>query len=150
MKKINSLIAFLLLMACSCRPAGDWGDGLAGYKETHSRDLSVEILRMAGGDTAAVNYRIRLRPSAKNNAFVGQQEHLNYGMDSCFYLVSGAGKVSPSFVQAVPDGIKECYEYLVSFNISEAQKLKPLSLVYDDRLTGLKRFSLSLNKQKKI
>ena len=149
MKKKHGLVVMMLVLACSCRPAsGHWNDGLAGYRETHSADLSIELLRMASrGDTSAVNYRIRLRPSAKNNAFTRQVLHLNFQMDSSFFLKASGKKINPVFVQAVPDGIKGCYEYLVSFPVAEPMKHKPLSLVYDDHTINEKAYTLFLNKQ---
>jgi hypothetical protein len=143
------LLILLAALACSCRySSGRWLDGLSGYREMHSVSLSIEILRMrSGGDTTAINYRVRIRPSAKNMGIPGEQFNFYYKMDSCFFLRSGNKTIRPAFVEAVPNGIKGCFEYLLSFNIDASAKLRPLDLIYQDRFIDLKPYVLSLNQQ---
>lgn len=150
MKYLRHIVLIPFILFCgSCKTTGGrWSDGLSGYAEKHSGSLSVEILRTAsGGDTAFVNYRVRIRPSTKNIGTTGAAYNFYYGMDSCFSLRSGHKDLAPAFVQAVPDGIKGCFEYLVSFEVAAPSKLRPLALVYRDRFIDQKSYILSLNKQ---
>jgi hypothetical protein len=143
------LFILLVILSCSCKsPAERWLDRLPDYKQVHSKELSLQLLKMKiAGDTSAFYYRVRITPSANNKTLSGDQVNFYYAMDSCFYLKAGEQVFKPSIVQAVPNGIKGCFEYLLSFNISKPMLFTPVNLVYQDKFIDGKVYSISLNKQ---
>ena len=143
------LFILLLSLICSCKsPAERWLERLPAYKETHSKELSFQLLKMRiAGDTSSFYYRARITPSPKGKELSGNQVDFYYAMDSCFYLKAGAQVFKPSIVQAVPNGIKGCFEYLLSFNIRKPMLSLPVNLIYQDKFTDGKMYSISLNQQ---
>ena len=137
----------MLITVAGCRTASErWLSGMVSYAETHSKTFSVEILRIAQpADTSAITYRVRLRPLGKERSATAA--YFEYHSDSSFTLKLGNKSFSPAIVQAVPDGIKGCYEYLLSFNIEPAMQLKPLALVYRDGNVDPQTYTLNLNQK---
>ena len=144
-----SLFILLMALACSCKtPTERWLDRLPEYKEVHSKDLSFQALKMKTiSDTASFYYRVRITPSAKNSPAYSDQVNLYYRMDSAFYLKAGAQTIKPVMVEAVPNGIKGCYEYLLSFDINKKMQSTPVDLVYQDQFIDRKPYTISLNQQ---
>jgi hypothetical protein len=68
-------------------------------------------------------------------------------MDSCFFIKVGNLKCYPLFTQPVPNGIKNCFEFLISFNADNGIKNKPLQLMYADKYINGQTYSFELNKQ---
>lgn len=140
------LFFLLIMLVCSCRSATErWLNSMPDYKEVRSGNLSFQMLRMKNaGDTTALNCRVRITPSANYSL---NPVDFYYKMDSCFYLKAGTKIFKPTIVEAVPNGIKGCFEYLLSFDISQPMKLMPVQLVYQDKYIDGKPYIILLNKQ---
>jgi hypothetical protein len=139
-------------MVVSCKtPTERWLNGLADFSEVHSRSLSVEVMKIkpAVTDTTSLNYKVRIFPSKQwaENRSGDEKMSLYYGMDSCFSLQTGKTNLKPSLFQPVNNGIANCYEYLVSFEISKSIKSKHVQLIYHDKSIDGKQYILELNKQ---
>jgi hypothetical protein len=148
-KKIWAII--LMTAFCSCKSATQrWMDSMVEFKEINGKALSLQVMKMAadGSDTTSFAYKIRIYPAKtaiENYANAGQPLDFYYRMDSCFYLRQGAVNISPVIVEPVNNGIANCYEYLLYFNINKTIKLKHLDLVYADKFIDGKQYALGLN-----
>lgn len=148
MKKYGILI-IILLAACRT-PQQQWLDSLAGYKETKSKTMTLQIMKMTDKkDTTVLNYQVRLYPAKDwlENSPPDATNNLNYRMDSCFTLKAGGRKQNPVFVQPVAGGVKNCFEYLVSFTMDNTVKMKTLQLVYTDRYIDGRTYFFDLNQR---
>ena len=148
MKKIAIMVLTLAVMSCKGRTE-KWFNGLADYKEVTSSSMQIEVLKMdTQRDTSLLNYKLRiyLDRSWVDKNQPNQTNEMNYQADSCFYILAGGVKCRPAFVQPVANGIKNCYEYLISFNADKQLKMKSLNLVYADKYIDGKTYTLDLNK----
>jgi hypothetical protein len=148
--KLTPLIFFLFLLASCKSPAEKWLDSMADYKAVHGKELTLEIRKVKPrqADTSAITYSVRLFPGKawlEENG-TKQMERLSYGMDSCFSLHTAAAAYGPDIVQPINNGVKGCYEYLVSFNVVKTMKYRPMELVYTDRFIDKKLYRLALNR----
>ena len=147
----QALIAMIFLMLVSCRSATEkWLDGLADFKELHGKTLSMEIMKVkpVSTDTTALTYKVRIFPAKDwvDNQGRGQKTGLYYGVDSCFSLRSGKASFRPDMVQPVNNGIAGCFEYLISYEVTKAMKMKELQLVYKDKFIDGKQYQMELNR----
>jgi hypothetical protein len=149
MRKIMMPLLFLLFVAACKSPSEKWRDSLSGYGQLKDQNLQLEAMKMdSPSDSTVLNYKVRLYPSklwleAHGN---GAATHFDYGVDSCFTVSTGMGRYRPVFVQPVANGIKNCYEYLISFKADQTIKMKPLWLVYADKYIADDKYTLDLNK----
>lgn len=144
-------IILLLLTLASCRtPTEKWLDGMSDHQSVKGKALIMEIMKVKPPkmDTTALTYKIRIYPGKEwTETNSGRQKNgLFYGMDSCFTLRTAAASYSPDMVEPVNNGIKGCYEYLLSFGIAKAMKYRQLQLVYTDRFIDGKPYQIILNR----
>lgn len=142
------LIAAVMLFSCQS-PVERWLDHLAAFKETTSKTLSVQAMKMnaAPNDTNSFSYQVRIYPAKAWLEDNAQSQNINffYHMDSCFSLKAGAKGFPPAIVQPVSNGISGCYEYLLSFNLEPSIKGRKIELVYQDKFIDGRKYSLQLN-----
>jgi len=147
--KSYAAIFLIMLMLWSCKRAR-WQDNIADFKELQNPAFALQVMKMKNKDTDTVslNLRVRLYPSAGETERLSpdQKNGLSYGMDSCFFLFEGAQRIKPAFVQAVSNGVRNSFEYLVSF-----EPVRPVSpvnfrLVYQGKYLDGKQYNLTLNK----
>lgn len=148
---IKYLFLILMLTAVySCRSATErWVDGMADFRETGNKDLELQIARLKKQtrDTVALDYKVRiyLHGKAAENKGYDAGVDFYYHMDSCFSVKAGTREFLPVIVQPVNNGIANCYEYLLSFRVDQAIRLRSLQLVYRDRFIDGKKYVLNLN-----
>lgn len=139
------------LLAISCKtPTERWLSGLAEYSQLQSASIKMEVMKMdTKNDTTILNYRVRIYPDKKwlENNPRNLVSEMNYETDSCFFIKAGGAKCSPGFVQPVANGIKGCYEYLISFNVDNKLKMRSLNLVYTDKYIDRQTHTLNLDKK---
>lgn len=149
MKSILAIGAFLLLLSCNSATQ-NWLTGLVDFKDLQAKSFYLEIskIKPAPADTTSLNYKIRIYPSKEwvEGQTSEGKTRLNYGMDSCFSLQTGKLNVKPSYFQPVNNGIVNCFEYMVSFEISNSIRYKRVQLVYHDKVIDGKQYILELNK----
>lgn len=145
----GTLIVIILLISTGCQsPEGRWFDGLSKYKEIRSRSMHIELMKM---DTEKaftfLNYKLRIYPvqSWIEEHESARVEDMNYHMDSCFFIQEGKNKYAPLFVQPVANGVKHCFEYLLSFPIQKVVKKPGISMVYSDKFIDHKTYLINLN-----
>lgn len=149
MRKYGIIIALLAMAACKT-PQQKWLDSLTEYKAVKSKSMTLEIMKMADkNDTTVLNYKVRLYPAKEwlETRTADAVNNLNYRMDSCFMIKAGSLKHDPVFVQPVVNGIKNCFEYLVSFEMDSTVKMKTLKLVYKDKYIDGHTYFFDLNKR---
>jgi hypothetical protein len=147
----QGVIVLMFLMLASCKTATErWLSGLADNKELQAGNFSLEMMKVkpASADTTSLNYKIRIYPSKQwaESKTSEQKAGMYYGMDSCFSLQAGKKNLKPSLFQPVNNGIANCYEYLISFEVSEIIKSTHVELLYHDKLIDGKQHIIELNK----
>jgi hypothetical protein len=151
MKRTGRLLTLLLmLLQLSCKSATDrWLAGMTEFKEINDKALSLQVMKMhlSSHDTAGFGYQVRIYPSETwlEDRGAGQSVNFFYHMDSCFTVRAGKASVLPAVMQPVSNGIANCYEYLLYFNIEKAIRLKNIELVYKDKFINGKLYTLRLN-----
>jgi hypothetical protein len=115
------------------------------YREVKGEDYLIQVmpLQMNGDNAEATGYKVRILPQEKllNNRSGQLKQSLWYGADSCFYLTTGKKDIQPELVQAVANGITNCFEYMVVFNSGGFEEGERMSLVFNDRhITHEKHF----------
>jgi len=145
MKKIA--IGLIVLFCFSCRNRTEkWLDSLSSFERAGDEQLTVEALKPAGRDTTAVLYNVRIYPSKTWLDHKNEQAtvRFNYAMDSCFYLSAGGLTYKANVVQPVANGLTNCFEYLVSFDLDPAMETGKASLIYQDKYINNQRYTLAL------
>jgi len=110
------------------------------------KDLTVQLANIsksvAGGD---ISYAARITPEKGLFTAAGKsaKENLMYRMDSCFYLQSGRTKIYPQLTQPVSNGLKNTFEYLVTFDMPSFDGDKWF-FVYEDKYLNRKKYMLNL------
>lgn len=143
-------MALLTLWLASCRNRTEqWQDSLADVRELRAGSLAVVLMKVwpAAGDTASLTYKIRIYPAKQwiEDHTSDQKNGLFYHMDSCFSIRAGKASFNATMVQPVNNGIANCFEYLLLFDIDPAMKNARLSLVYKDKFIDGKPYILNLN-----
>jgi hypothetical protein len=144
------LIGLLMLVFCSCKtPAQKWLDNLTSFQRVSDGEMTIEALKAKTTDTTTITYNIRIYPSKQwlDNKTEQMSVQFSYGMDSCFYLNTGGLNYKPGMVQPIANGLTDCFEYLVSFDLGSAIKAGQVGLVYQDKYINRKRYTLQLNNQ---
>jgi hypothetical protein len=144
------LLLSMLTIIYSCRTATErWVDGMADFRETGNKDLNLQVARLKKQirDTVALDYKVRIYLHGKATEARGYDANLNfyYHMDSCFSVKADGREFLPVIVQPVNNGIANCYEYLLSFRVDPAIRLRTLEFVYRDRFVDGKKYELNLN-----
>lgn len=149
MKQLLMVLFLLMLVSCNT-PTERWLNSLADFRELHAKSFYLEIMKIkpAPKDTGSLNYKIRIFPSKQwmENETTEEKTNLNYGIDSCFSLQTGKLNLKPSYFQPINNGIANCFEYMISFEISQAIKSKNVQLIYHDKIIDHQQYILELNK----
>lgn len=143
-------VLLLTLLLASCKTATEkWLAGMTQFKELNDKSLSMQIMKMSSKaiDTSSFGYQVRIYPSKSWIEGQGREQSVNflYHMDSCFTIQAGNASISPVMVQPISNGIANCYEYMLYFNVEKAIRLKNVELVYKDRFIDGKQYALKLN-----
>ena len=100
-------------------------------------DLTVEVVQIKNdpGDETQTSYRARLIPEQKlmEDKTWDERNALSYRMDSCFYIDGAKGRKYAALVQAVANGQKDSYEYLLEFEKDKEGNTGPENMVYRDK-----------------
>jgi hypothetical protein len=147
----QGVIVLMFLMLASCKTATErWLSGLADNKELRTDTFFLQMMKVkpVPADTSSLNYKIRIYPSKQwaESKTSEQKSGMYYGMDSCFSLQAGKKNLKPSLFQPVNNGIANCYEYLISFEVREVIKSTQVELLYHDKLIDGKQYIVELNK----
>jgi hypothetical protein len=145
-----ALIVLLFLILASCRTKTEkWLDGMADYKSIRTKDFTMEIMKIKAikGDTTSLSWRVRLHPGKDwmENSNELARRQLLYTMDSCFTLHTAKAAYRPEMVQPVNSGVPGCFEYLLSFGITNGMKYRQLQMAYSDRAIDKKNHQVVLN-----
>lgn len=110
--KLTRYFSLLLIFLSACEPhppiavknniVGLQGKELKpGISNLETREFAVR-LDFSSGDLSQISKEV--------------QEELLYKADSFFYISAASRRIYPRLVQAIPNGRKDCFEYLVSFD----------------------------------
>lgn len=148
MRKYGFILMLLAVAACNTQRQ-KWQDSLVAYKEIKDKAMELELMKSPENDTTVLNYKIRIFPAKAwlENQPSNSGYNFNYRMDSCFFIKAGNVKHYPLFTQPIANGIKNCFEYMVSFQTDNGIKMKELQLMYADKYINGKTYSFELNKQ---
>ncbi|MHB8205938.1 hypothetical protein [Mucilaginibacter sp.] len=141
------LFGLVILACCSCKtPTQKWLGNLSAFQRAGDDQLTVEALKTRTKDTTGLTYNVRIYPSKQWLDSKTEQGgvQFNYGMDSCFYLNAGGIDYKPAMVQPIANGLTNCFEYLVSFDLTPAMETKEADLIYQDKYINRKRYTLQL------
>jgi hypothetical protein len=147
MKRIFGFLALLCTLSCHT-PTQKWLDGMTEFGESKSPGVLIRAIKIKpeSGDSTELTYKIRVYPSNAENAKSALTEHFYYHADSLFYFRCGKAVVTPRSVQPIANGLTDCFEYLVSVEITSAIKLHKLSLVFHDQMVDDRDHIIQLNK----
>jgi hypothetical protein len=150
--KRNLLFLILITLPACKTPTERWLGGLEEFKEIKSGTLSLQALRMksAANDTTELNYKVRIYPSRSwlaNNRSAASTRDFYYRMDSAFTLKYGSQTMRPQLVQPVANGLSNCFEYLISIEITPEIKMKHISILYRDKFIDGRQYTMDLNRQ---
>lgn len=122
-----------------CRRKGD-------FIEMKDKDLSIQVMKMNRGEDSDMHeYRIRIVPYSIPSSHTLQGD-MWYKADSTIYLFDGTNKVYPVIMEPIANGIKNSYEYLLTFSKTTSADEVKLNLVYADRYINNRTYILDLNK----
>lgn len=152
MMKVNRLItaAALIIMLFACAsPKEKWFNSLVNTAQVTDKNLHLSIAKLPlEQDTSTLNYRVRLTPADDLQAAIttATKEVLLYKMDSCFYVAAGTRSIYPVACQNVNSGLKNTFEYMLTFEIGTEVTANNMQLIYRDKLFGKKTYNLKLYK----
>jgi hypothetical protein len=148
MRKYGLILLLFAIAACKTSQQ-NWQNDLVTYKEIKDKTMELEVMRAPGNDTTVLNYKIRIFPAKAwlENMPPNSGFNFSYKMDSCFFIRAGNLKQLPLFTQPVANGVKNCFEYLVSFQADAGIKMRSLQLIYADKYINGQTYSFELNKQ---
>ena len=118
----------------------------SNLRQTGDKDITFQIVNISkNGTNQDISYGARIIPSAvfKGADSKATKENLMYRMDSCFYLQSGWKKIYPQLTQPVSNGLKNTFEYLLTFDMPSFEEDKWF-FVYEDRYLNKKKYTLKL------
>lgn len=107
-------------------------------------------VRPATDDTTELSYKVRIYPSKSwlaNNHSTESTGNFYYRMDSAFTMKYGSQTMRPQLVQPVANGLSNCFEYLISMEITPGIKMKHISILYQDKFIDGKQYTMDLNRQ---
>jgi len=135
--RLKILEVMLLMLAVSCDTKR------ADFAEAGDEQLKVQGLKIRKKESPGlVDYQVRVQVI---NPEIGNEQlaaSMMYKMDSAFYLANGAVRVYPEILEPVASGIKNRFEYMVSFKDVKAGKDDKALLVYADKFISRKAYTL--------
>jgi len=138
----------MLLSLVACKSASQkWMDGLTTFSKLGDTTESVEILKLKPADTSSLNYSVRIYPGKQwlTDKKDEQSVEMNYQMDSCIYIRNGGKTFNAAMIQPIANGLTNCFEYLVSFDLEPGMKGPRPAMVYQDKFISKKQYTFQLN-----
>lgn len=127
-------MAVLLFMGCSKNRGGQNGDDQI--------TLQVQQVKEKNAEDLAFRIRVFAHLPADFKDRKQLNEKMEYGIDSCFFRLNRGKQELPSGVIPVANGIKDCFEYVLLFSGSVADKNE--QLVYRDKYISGKTYQVIL------
>ncbi|WP_316815868.1 hypothetical protein [Pedobacter nyackensis] len=112
--------------------------------EIKDKDLLIQATCQEGSSAEPdLEYKVRIYPELKYGESVDKKvnEQMAYQIDSCFYKIRGVEKEFPETVIPIPNGIKNCFEYLIVFP-GKANDKEPNELLYDSKYINATTYKL--------
>jgi hypothetical protein len=142
------LCGMLLISLGACRTRSQqWVDGLSPFSKQGDTTETVELLKLKAADTSSLNYSVRIYPSKQ--WLVEKKDkrsiEMNYEMDSCFYIRNSGKTFRPVMIQPIANGLADCFEYMVSFDLEPSMEGPKPVLFYRDKFITKNLYSFQLN-----
>jgi len=118
-------------------------------KQIKVQGLTLMVMKTPGGpeDADEMTYSARLIPDKglieNKNAVVTAMQ---YKMDSCFYLQQGKERIYASLTQPIANGVKDSFEYLLSFE-RQGIKNNKWDFVYLDKYLNHKIYKIAIGQE---
>jgi hypothetical protein len=135
MRYLHVLTAALFFISCS-KPVS--------VVEIKDKDLLIQATCKAGtSGEPGQEYSVRIFPELRYGEPVDKKvnEQMAYRIDSCFYKLRDKEKQFPEAVIPIPNGVKNCFEYLVVFS-GKADQNEPNELLYDSKYINATTYKL--------
>jgi hypothetical protein len=133
------IITYLTLLLCffGCKPKGK-------FTTIKDEQLMVQAISVPGD--SGLTYKVRIYPQKQwQDQKPKLTQKMQYDADSCFYLTKGNLRYYATDISPIANGMKNNFEYLVSFAALPKNETDSVMLIYHDKHLTQKDYKLLLN-----